>query len=127
MSLNQAALTVFKTTNDSVVDKTLFNQHDVQWVPPGYPGEGNLLVFNNGLRRPDGSTYSSADEIVPPILPDGTYDITTGSAYGPAAPVWTHTGWTRVRCSAAFARWAGPPRAPSSSGARRSTAAIGSA
>ena len=42
-------------------EQTLFVQHDVQWIAEGYPGAGNILVFNNGANRPDGD-YSSVDE-----------------------------------------------------------------
>ena len=33
-------------------DQKLFFQHDASWIKPGYPGEGNILVFNNGNNRP---------------------------------------------------------------------------
>ena len=60
----------------------LFYQHDAQWIEPGLPGEGNLLVFNNGWNRSDGSSYSSADEVAAPLSsqwylnnrPDGSVD-----------------------------------------------------
>ncbi|QDU68487.1 aryl-sulfate sulfotransferase [Engelhardtia mirabilis] len=29
-------------------ERTLFGQHDAQWIPAGLPGAGNILVFNNG-------------------------------------------------------------------------------
>ncbi len=69
----------------TAADQQLFVQHDAQWIPDGYPGAGNILVFNNGSGRPDGD-YSSVDEIVPPVDGDGDY-----SGYGPAAPVWRYT------------------------------------
>ena len=28
-------------------DKILGWQHSVNWIPPGYPGEGNIILFNN--------------------------------------------------------------------------------
>ncbi len=68
----------------STADQQLFVQHDAQWIPTGYPGEGNILVFNNGTGRPGGN-YSSVDEIVPPVDGSGNY-----TSYGPAAPVWTY-------------------------------------
>jgi hypothetical protein len=40
----------------------LFGQHDVSWIRSGFPGAGNLLVFNNGRGRPNGD-HSSVDEI----------------------------------------------------------------
>ena len=71
-------------------DQQLFEQHDPQWIEPGYPGEGNILIFNNGHYRP-GIDYSQVDEIVPPVDSMGNYYLAAGSAYGPAEPVWTYT------------------------------------
>src|SRR5439155_4849346 len=36
----------------STKDQKLFFQHNAQWIPRGLPGEGHMLVFNNGRRRP---------------------------------------------------------------------------
>jgi hypothetical protein len=44
-------------------DRQLFKQHNAQWIDPGLPGAGNLLVFNNGTGRP-GPDDSTVDEIV---------------------------------------------------------------
>ena len=69
-------------------DQQFIGQHGANWIEEGCPGEGNILVFNNGDRR-QGS--SSVDEIVPPLNEDGAYDIDEGKAYGPDEPVWTYT------------------------------------
>ncbi len=69
-------------------DQQLFVQHDAQWIAPGLPGEGNLIVFNNGFNRPDG-TYSSVDEIVPPVDGSGNYTLSGGGEYGPNQAIWT--------------------------------------
>jgi hypothetical protein len=71
-------------------DQKLFAQHNAHWIPPGLPGEGHLLVYNNGAGRPDGS-YSSVDELVLPVDADGHYAYQTGAAYGPDKPVWSYT------------------------------------
>jgi len=71
-------------------DQSLFGQHDASWIKPGYPGEGNVLVFNNGLNRP-GSNYSSIDEFAPPVDSDGEYYLEPGSAYGPETLTWSYT------------------------------------
>ncbi|NQZ07367.1 MAG: aryl-sulfate sulfotransferase, partial [Algicola sp.] len=42
--------------------QTLFGQHDVQWIEPGLPGAGNILLFNNGMNRPAGD-FSTVEEI----------------------------------------------------------------
>jgi hypothetical protein len=66
-------------------DQQLGGQHDVQWIAEGLDGAGALLVFNNGTHR----GYSSADEIIPPVNPDGSYTM-EGDAFGPAGPTWSH-------------------------------------
>lgn len=74
----------------TAADQKLFVQHDATWIPDGYPGAGNILVFNNGAGRPDGD-YSSADEIVPPVDGIGNYAYTPGEAFGPAEAAWSYT------------------------------------
>jgi hypothetical protein len=71
-------------------DQQLFFQHDAIWIPHGLPGEGHVLVFNNGNRRPDGN-YSSVDEFVLPCDKKGQFAIKSGSPFGPDSPVWTYT------------------------------------
>jgi len=70
-------------------DQQLFQQHDTQWIEPGCPGEGNMLIFNNGLKRSDGD-WSSVDEIVPPDDENRFYSLTAGSAFGPESILWTY-------------------------------------
>jgi hypothetical protein len=67
----------------SANSQQLFQQHDAQWIDPGLPGAGNILIFNNGLSRP-GGIYSTVDEIVPPVDSTGSYTRTSGSAFGPS-------------------------------------------
>ena len=71
-------------------DQTLFKQHDARWIESGSPGEGNLLIFNNGTGRPAGN-YSSVDEIVAPLDEQGEYFLASGSAYGPSSPTWSYS------------------------------------
>ncbi|MEN8181819.1 MAG: aryl-sulfate sulfotransferase, partial [Myxococcota bacterium] len=66
----------------------LFFQHDVRWIPEGWEGAGHLTLFNNGRDRPEGP-FSSVDEIVPPLQPDGRYALEAGRPYGPTALAWT--------------------------------------
>lgn len=70
-------------------DQQFYVLHGVNWIDAGLKGEGNLLVFNNGDRRP-GTDYSSVEEIVPP-LNGYVYDIEPGEAYGPADPAWIYS------------------------------------
>ncbi|KYK29091.1 hypothetical protein AYK20_00770 [Thermoplasmatales archaeon SG8-52-1] len=71
-------------------DQKLFFHHGASWVKPGYPGEGNILVFNNGNNRPSGQ-YSSVDEFTPPVDSNGEYYLEPGSAYGPEDYTWSYT------------------------------------
>ncbi|KYK19972.1 hypothetical protein AYK24_04485 [Thermoplasmatales archaeon SG8-52-4] len=73
----------------SITDQKFFGQHDASWVEPGCPGEGNILVFNNGNGRP-GVDYSSIDEIVPPVDESGNYEITIGEPFGPDEQIWIY-------------------------------------
>jgi hypothetical protein len=72
-------------------DQRFFGQHDVQWVPEGLPGAGDLMVYNNGFQRPEGM-YSTVEQWTPPLLPDGTYALEAGAAYGPVSMTWVHGG-----------------------------------
>ena len=71
-------------------EQELYSQHDAQWIENGNPEAGNILVFNNGNGRPDG-TYSSVDEIITPVDSSGNYHLSPGSAYGPDKAVWSYT------------------------------------
>lgn len=71
-------------------DQRLFGQHDAQWIPKGYPGAGNILIFNNGSGRP-GGLYSSVDEIEPPIDATGRYTRKPGLPFGPEKSKWSYT------------------------------------
>lgn len=35
-------------------DQKLFGQHNAHWIEPGLPDEGKILIFNNGVNRPEG-------------------------------------------------------------------------
>ena len=66
-------------------DQKLFFQHDATWVDEGNPGEGNILIFNNGINY-----QSSVDEITPPIDENGNYIIEEGYEYGPTEKTWSY-------------------------------------
>jgi uncharacterized protein (TIGR03437 family) len=69
-------------------NQQLFGQHNANWIEPGLPGAGHILIFNN---RP-GQSYSSVEEIEPPLNSNGTYRAENGEAYGPLKAVWRHEG-----------------------------------
>jgi len=70
-------------------DAQLFGQHDAHWIEAGSPGEGNLLIFNNGIGRP-GQQYSTVVEIITPVDAAGDYALVAGQAFGPTAPTWVY-------------------------------------
>lgn len=74
----------------TAADQQLYAQHDAQWIPQGFRGAGNILIFNNGRGRPDGD-YSSIDEFVPPVDKKGRYVRKKGEAFGPTKLTWTYT------------------------------------
>ncbi len=76
--------------NGTKEDQRLFAQHDAHWIPQGLPGEGHMLVFNNGMGRLDGN-YSSVDEIVLPVDASGNYKRKKGSPYGPDRAKWSYS------------------------------------
>jgi hypothetical protein len=82
-------------------DQRLFAPHHAHWIPPGRPGAGHVLVFNNGLRRPGGE-YSSVDEIVLPLDLSNRYTSAPRTAYGPREPVWSFTAPRATDFSAGF-------------------------
>jgi hypothetical protein len=71
-------------------DQRLFSAHDAHWIPSGLPGEGHMLVFNNGSARPDGN-YSSVEQLALPVDANGSYARPSGSTYGPSEVVWSFT------------------------------------
>jgi hypothetical protein len=85
----------------TVKDQKLFSQHNAHWIPKGCPGAGNILVFNNGMRR-TGGAYSSVDEIVPVVDGKGQYKYTAGKPYGPDAPVWSYSAPKRTDFYSSF-------------------------
>lgn len=58
----------YKTGTSS--DRLLYGQHGPSWIPKGYPGAGNIVVFNNGTQ----SRGSSVDEYKVPVDATGKYD-----------------------------------------------------
>lgn len=79
----------------SLAEHWLFGQHDVQWIQPGLPGAGNILLFNNGSNR-IGELYSTIDEISTPDGGTGIYPIAGGERFEPKLPVWMYTADPRT-------------------------------
>jgi hypothetical protein len=69
-------------------DQILNAQHGVNWIPEGYPGEGNLILFNNF--HSEGS--SAVLEIATPINENGIYNLNDTGTYGPESWEWGYFG-----------------------------------
>jgi arylsulfotransferase ASST len=82
-------------------EQRLFAPHGAHWIPPGCPGTGHVLVFNNGLRRPGGD-YSSVDEIVLPLDLSKRYASEPGKGYGPGEAAWSFTARRKTDFSVPF-------------------------
>lgn len=67
--------------------RTLFFQHDIQWIDDGLEGAGNLLVFNNGTRT-ERRKYSTVDEFSP-VMDDNGY-LMENYSYLPNELTWCY-------------------------------------
>ena len=96
-------------------DRSLFNQHEIRWIPQGFPGAGNLTMFNNDIIDPankkpsvlgamaetrsadpevsiaDIGNYSAVYEISMPTSEKGVYIIPESGKIGPKSPSWEYT------------------------------------
>ena len=81
-------------------ERKLFYQHNVQWIAPGLPGAGHLLVFNNGQGRPDGE-HSEVLELALPFEP-GKGFTKSGRAFGPEQPAWSYAAPDKASFYSAF-------------------------
>ena len=82
-------------------DQQLFFQHQPDWIRPGLPGAGHVLVFNNGLGRP-GAPHSSIEELELPFDPEHGFTRQDDAAFGPAKPVWSYSDPTPAHFAALF-------------------------
>jgi len=72
-----------------VDDQVLFGQHDAQWIDPGLPGAGSMMVFNNGLDRSTGPNFSTVDVWQPAVDSVGNYILEQNQPYLPTTPDWS--------------------------------------
>ena len=68
-------------------DRKLHFQHDVQWIEPGLPGEGNFMIFDNGV----GLDYSTVYELAPPTDDQGNYSRESDGSFTDAEVVWSYS------------------------------------
>ncbi|NQV05280.1 aryl-sulfate sulfotransferase [bacterium] len=57
-------------------EQILFSQHDAEWIADGLPGEGNVLIFNNGDRT---RSWSSVEEVA----------LSAGDEFSDAEVLWS--------------------------------------
>ena len=85
----------------STSDKKLFSPHGVNWIENNFPGEGNILIFNNN--HSEGS--SAVVEFQAPVSNNGFYPLNNDESYGPYDFLWiyqsnfhsqTHSGAYRL-------------------------------
>ena len=70
----------------TAADRQVQFLHDVQWVEPGLPGAGNILLFDNGLNR----QTSAIIELVPPLDDDGFYEQNADGVFGFGDVEWRY-------------------------------------
>lgn len=71
-------------------NRILRSQHGINWIDNGYPGEGNLLLFNNLHDDNIPQSASATIELIPPLNNDGLYDLGETGAYGPDLYHWIY-------------------------------------
>ena len=74
--------------NGTSADRKLFGQHTPYFIPAGFPNEGSIILFNNGIDR--SPSYSQVDIISPPESNLGVYDYTPNTAYLPNTTDYTY-------------------------------------
>ena len=70
----------------SVLDQVFFHQHDVRWIPAGYPHEGKLIIFNN-----DAEPNRSRIEIWSPALDENGDYLIVDNSFPEVARDWDYT------------------------------------
>ena len=65
-------------------DQKFYDPHNPHWID-----NNKILVFNNGNRRVP--PFSEIFFMETPVQTDGSYALSTGEAYGPAAPYLTYS------------------------------------
>ncbi len=75
------------------IDKKFFGQHNAHWIKSGLPDEGKIMVFNNGLGRPEGN-FSTVEILNPVVTSENNYLINSGESFLPANTEWIYTSET---------------------------------
>ncbi len=71
-------------------DKLLFGQHNCMWIPSGFPGAGDITVFNNGTSEPR-TGHSSVEQFRLPLEASGNYRIAEAGPFEAPQVVWSYS------------------------------------
>ena len=73
-------------------DRRFGFQHDVRWIPRGYPGAGHMTVFSNRSGGPGPNVnQTTVYEFATPVDAKGRYPLEAGKTFGPGEPLWTYS------------------------------------
>ena len=70
-------------------NKILFGQHNCMWIPAGFPGAGDVTIFNNGTSEPKRG-YSSVEQFKLPVDASGVYRLSE-AGFEPPEVVWSYS------------------------------------
>jgi len=68
-----------------ISEQQLFGQHGANWIPEGFDGAGDILIFNNGNGKP-GNDFTQIQELIPPQSTPGFYIREVATPFGPDVP-----------------------------------------
>jgi len=71
-------------------DQILSDQHSINWIPKGYPGENNFILFNNYQSGSGPWGESAILELILPIDEEGNYFIEETTPFGPNNYSWSY-------------------------------------
>jgi hypothetical protein len=71
-------------------DRILSDQHSINWIPDGYPGKNNFILFNNYHSGSGPCGESAVLEFIPPVDSEGNYTIQDDEPYGPETYIWSY-------------------------------------
>ncbi|MCA9128684.1 MAG: aryl-sulfate sulfotransferase [Planctomycetales bacterium] len=71
-------------------DKLIFGQHDCRWILPGYPGAGDITVFNNGTSPPR-TGFSSVEQFHLPVSASGQYTVNPDGSFRSPEVMWSYS------------------------------------
>ncbi len=75
----------------TAADRVFYVVHGANWIRPGLPGAGDIIVLNNGDRSGTANDYSEVIQITPPLDSEGNYYIAPDSAFGPRTRTWSYS------------------------------------